>query len=257
MKQISRTTNPTDLRHVDRRHFLLRASDDAKGRVFWLERFDHKAAGINAEAQIGCVASAGNTEQYFRLGTAGNPERTPRSIDELARDKPLRFRFSFHMPGDTRLVGFADGVRPVDEAGQLGGSLVDIEPCELGGVVWSLLMPEATHGPGEKPCVQVERSIFPTAQAAVSHPWFVALVMPEVMRQVALLVATEQGCLENDGVWLSGWAEFFRAMDVGQSPTESDDWHGWAEDVARRFANSGAMKRQMDWIVAEMNGEEA
>lgn len=257
MKQISRTTNPTGLHNVDRRHFLVRVSDDAGGRVFWLERFDHKAAGINAEARIGCVASAGSTEQYFRLGTAGGPERRPRSIDELARDKPLRFRFSFHMPGETRLVGFADGVRPADETGQLGGSLVDIEPCELGGLVWTIQMPTAMDGPGEKPCVQVERTIFPTAQAAVSHPWFVALVMPEVMRRVALLVAEEDGCLENDGTWLSDWAGFFTAMDVGPSPPEQEEWPDWAEQVARRFAGSGAMKHQVDRIVAEMNGEDA
>lgn len=257
MKQISRTTNPTGLRNVDRKCFLLRSSDACQGRVFWLERFDYKAAGIGPQALMSCVASAGSTEQYFRLGTAGDPVRAPLSIVELARDKPLRFRFSFHMPGETRLVGFADGIKPVDEAGQLGGSLVDIEPCDLGGVVWSISMPEATHGAGEKPCVQVERTIFPTAQAAVSHPWFVALVMPEVMRRVAVLVAKDQGCLDNDGVWLSDWAEFFMELDVGPSPPEEDEVLDWAEHVACRFASSGAMRHQIERILAEMKGDDA
>ncbi|MEA5669658.1 hypothetical protein VA603_19170 [Stenotrophomonas sp. MH1] len=254
MKQISRRTNPTDLKQLDRKHFTLRVADEVGvGRSFWIERFDHKAAGVPAMARMSCIAGAGSTEQYFELGDASAFQRKPMFINELARDKPLRFRFVFNLPGDVRLLGYVDGVQPVDEAGNLGGSLVDIHPMDLDGPLWLLALPSADD-PDDKPCLMVERSIFPTAQSAVAHPWFVALVMPEVMRQIAVAISENGGALEDDGSWMGKWKEYFNALGVSEVPDE-DALGDWAVSVAKRFAGSGPLRLQFERLAAEMQGE--
>lgn len=254
MKQISRRTNPTDLKQIDRKHFTLRVADEAGvGRSFWLERFDHKAAGLPPESRISCIAGAGSTEQYFELGDASAFQRKPAFINELARDKPLRFRFVFNLPGEVRLLGYADGVQPVDEAGNLGGSLVDIQPMDLEGPVWLLELP-TVDDPEGKPCLMVERSIFPTAQAAVAHQWFVALVMPEVMRQIAAVIAESIGALDDDGSWMGKWKEYFNSLGMHDAPDENAPGD-WATAAARCFAQGGQLRHQFDRIAAEMQGD--
>lgn len=257
MKQISRRTNPTGLSEVDRRHFSLRMNDDGKAeRTFWLERFDFKAAGIPAEALINCVATAGASEQYFTLGSASKFSKAARPVNELVRNKPLRFRFVFHMPGEKKLIGFADGVRPIDESGNLGGSLVDIFPTDLNGPVWELDLPAVGAEASAKPCILVERSIFPVAPAAVNHHWFVSLVMPEVMRRVALRIAEDSGALDNDDTWTGTWNAYIAQLDVGPPPEEEDDRvEEWAASVVRKFASTGQLRLQIDRLIGEMQGE--
>ncbi|HDS1633188.1 TPA: hypothetical protein QEL43_002846 [Stenotrophomonas maltophilia] len=259
MKQISRRTNPTGLNEVDRRHFSLRLSDDGKSdRTFWLERFDFKAAGIPSEAHISCVATAGTSEQYFQLGQASNFNRAASAVSELVRDKPLRFRFVFHMPGEKKLIGFADGVRAIDESGNLGGSLVDIFPADLNGPVWELDLPIANAEASAKPCIMVERTIFPTATVAVNHHWFVALVMPEVMRRVALRIAEDPGSLENDDTWTGTWKAYINQLGVDAPPDdEGDRIDEWAASVVQRFAATGQLRHQIDRLIGEMQGETA
>lgn len=258
MKQISRRTNPTNLNEVDRRHFTLRMSGGGDTeRTFWLERFDYKGAGIPSDALINCVATAGTSEQYFALGTASNFSRTARPITELVRDKPVRFRFVFHMRGEKKLLGFADGVRSLDESGNFGGSLVDIFPTELNGPVWELELPAASAEVTAKPCIYVERSIFPTAHVAVSHHWFVALVMPEVMRRVALRIAESPGSLHDDDTWTGTWKAYIDQLGAGEPPEDAEDrTEEWAASVVRKFTSTGQLKLQIDRLISEMQGEE-
>lgn len=257
MKQISRRTNPTGLNEIDRRHFSLRLSDDGKSdRTFWLERFDFKAAGIAPEVLINCIATSGSSEQYFALGAVSNFSRTARSINELVRNKPVRFRFVFHMPGEKRLIGFSDGVRPIDESGNLGGSLVDIFPTDLNGPVWELELPSANAEASAKPCILVESSIFNVAQAAVNHHWFVSLVMPEVMRRVALCIAADPGSLDNDETWTGTWKAYIDQLNVGAPPEDEDDLiEDWAASVVRKFASTGHLRLQIDRLISEMHGD--
>lgn len=259
MKQISRRTNPTGLNEVDRRHFTLRMSDDGKSeRSFWLERFDFKAAGLAAGTMINCVATAGASEQYFELGTVSNFSRTARTVGDLVSDKPVRFRFVFHMPGEKRLVGFADGVRPIDESGNVGGSLVDIFPTDLNGPIWELELPAVNAEATAKPCILVERSVFPTATVAVGHEWFVSLVMPEVMRRVALRIAGDPGSLDDDDTWTGTWKAYIDQFGVGDPPDEDDDRvDEWAASVVRKFSSTGQLKLLIDRLISEMRGEGA
>lgn len=260
MGQITRTTNPTGLREIDRKHFVVRVKDDGPdGRIFWLDRFDHAAAKLHPSVHLGCVAHAGNTEEYFDLGSVADFNDAPLSLRSLATDKPLKFRFIFNNPGESLLIGYTDGVRALDEAGKLGSSLVDIEPTSLHGIAWKLTLPEGT-GAGEKPNVLVEKSLFPTAVSAVNHPWFGVLVMPEVMRQIAMSIAENPSALDDSESWVAPWADFISALGV-EPPAEfeEDDTPAqlaWADEVVGRFSAKGIFRHHMTKALAELDGEQ-
>ncbi|TDK30715.1 hypothetical protein [Luteimonas terrae] len=261
MGQITRTTNPTGLRQIDKKNFIVRVKDDGLGgRVFWIDYFNYLSAKLDATVQISCIAHAGNTEESFDLGSVSDFNKEPLSLRTLATDKPLKFRFIFNNPGESLLIGYTDGVRALDEAGKLGSSLVDIEPTSLHGVAWKLVLPEGT-GAGEKPNVLVEKSLFPTAVSAAGHPWFGVLVMPEVMRQIAMSIAENPSALDDSESWLAPWADFISSLDMEPSvELEEDDTIAqiaWADEVVHKFAGKGIFRHHMSNALAEMNGEKS
>lgn len=260
MGQITRTTNPTGLKQIDKKYFVVRVRNDvADGRAFWLDSFDYGAAKLDPSLQLGCIVHAGSTEEYFDLGSLSAFKKTPMNIRSIATDKPLKFRFIFNKPGESLLVGYTDGVRALDEAGNLGSSLVDIEPTDLCGIAWKLVIPEGM-GAGDKPNVLVERSLFPTAASAVNHPWFGILVMPEVMRQVAMEIAKAPSSLDDSETWIAPWSDFIAALGVNfPIEFEDDDISAqqiWAEEVVTKFAAKGIFKHHMSKALAEMEGEQ-
>jgi len=249
------------LRQIDKKHFIIRIKDDgAAGRVFWLDHFDFAASKLDAATQLSCIAHAGNTEEYFDLGSVSEFNGSPWSLRVLATDKPLKFRFLFNKPGESLLIGYTEGVRALDEAGKLGSSLVDIEPTSLHGTAWKLVLPEGT-GTGEKPNVLVEKSLFPTPISAASNPWFGVLVMPEVMRQIAMSIAGNPSALDDSESWIAPWADFIAALDI-EPPVDfdEDDTVGpiaWAQEVVDKFAAKGIFRHHMNMAFTEMDGQQS
>jgi hypothetical protein len=230
---------------------------DAEGhRIFWLERFDFARSGLRPGLNLACVAHAGSTEEYFELGKVDAPNHSTRPLLELAVDRPLRFRFLVYEEGDPLLVGYADNVRAATEAGELGNSLVDILPVDLGGCAWKLELPSLSAG-DEKPLLLVSRELFPTAAAAARDPWIAVLVMPEVMRQIARVFAEHPGCLTDENAWTGSWSAFLEAEGIPSPPdpsteNESDDWVG---EVVDTFCAKPSMKAQFILASRELSGE--
>lgn len=228
-----------------------------RGREFTVERIDYIAAGVKPGIRVSCIARAGSTEEYAELGPVESASTKPVRISHLAADRPLRFRFIFYRPGEPQLVAYCDGVRAEDDAGKLGSSLVDIEPAILGGPIWKLVLPEEGAGV-DKPNVLVERSVFPTAQSAVRHPWFGVLVIPEVMRQVATAAARQPDALDDSGSWLCHWSEFIDKLDVDRPAPDLDDaaQQSWVDEVVQRFTMRPAFREKLAIARAEMEGAE-
>ena len=257
MPKISRTTNPTDLKTLDAKLFSVRVQTNADGtRSFLLERFDFASSKLLPGLHISCIAHAGSTEEFFRLGTVENPHHTVNQLHELATDRPLKFRFLIHEQNNPKLVAFADNIRAVDESGLLGNSLVDIEPADLGGPAWKLDIPEISAS-ADKPVLLVERQLFPTAQAAARDIWIAVLVMPEVMRQIARKISNSLGSLEDNETWVYNWAEFLAVIGVSEIPEDADDdaKDGWVEEVVAAFCAKPSLRSQINRAIAELGGE--
>jgi hypothetical protein len=256
MAQMNRTTNPTNLTRLDKKLFTVRVRTSTNGsRSFWLEHFDFIASKLPIGSLLSCVAHAGNTEEFFSLGPVEAIDQSLKPLLNLSTNRPLKFRFIVHVKGSPLLVGFIDGVRAMDEAGLLGGSLVDIEPADLGGPVWRLALPENLHST-DKPVLLVERRLFPTALAAANDPWMAVLVMPEVFRQVAMQIAANADSLDDSTAWIFPWAEFIKRLGAGEIP-QSNGGHEhaeWAEDVVAGFCARTSMRGQLERAVAELGG---
>lgn len=257
MPQISRTTNPTGLKKLDAKLFGVRVQATTSARSFWLERFDHKLSQLPAGLQLSCIAHSGNTEEFFKLGTVDEPDHSAKLLRNLATNKPLRFRFVVHAPGDPKLIAFADGVRAVDDAGMLGGSLVDIEPADLKGAIWRLVIPPIVPS-ADKPVLMVEKSMFASAQAAANNAWIAVLVIPEVLRQIACAIAEKPSSLEDPETWVFPWAEFLHQLDSRDLPEDADinAREDWVESLVAGFCAKQAMRVQMDRVAIELNGGE-
>lgn len=256
MPQISRTTNPTGLRRLDSKLFTVRVrTGNAGERTFWLERFDLKASNLPAGLRLSCIAHAGNTEEFFKLGAIDALDHDLKPLENLATGKPLKFRFIVHAANDPLLVAFADGVRAVDEAGLLGSSLVDIEPADLHGAVWKLEIPHDLTA-ADKPVLLVERQLFTTAQAAANNTWIAVLVMPEVLRQIASAIARKVEALEDPATWMYHWAEFLKGLDAGELAEDADEQSriDWTDAVVSAFCAKASLRHQMDRATAELNG---
>ena len=256
MPQISRTTNPTGLKKLDAKLFCVRVQTSNNLRSFWLEKFEHVASGLPAGLRLSCVAHCGNTEEFFQLGTVDKPDLSARPLHKLATNKPLKFRFLIHAQGDPKLAAFADGVRAADDAGVLGGSLVDIELADLKGSGWRLVIQPLIVGE-DKPVLLVEKSLFTSVQAAANNPLIAVLVMPEVLRQIATAISKDSACLGDSAIWASSWSQYLLGLS-GQEPPDVDDdeeQKDWVESVVDGFCAKPALRAQMLHTANYLNGD--
>lgn len=257
MPKISRTTNPTNLKELDANCFSIRVSTAPDGvRSFWLSHFDLVKSALEPGLHLDCVAHAGSTEEFFQLGTVEKPKNDVLVLADLATDRPLKFRFMIYKPGEAKLIAFADNVRAVDETGQTGSSLVDIEPSDLRGPVWRLEIPELTAN-GDRPVLLVERQLFATAQAAAKDPWIAVLVMPEVMRQIAQVIVMNPGVLEDPESWAHPWGQYLVGFNVGEPPDEADEdsQENWVQAIVEAFCATPVLKNQMHQAMRELSGD--
>jgi hypothetical protein len=247
MPQISRTTNPTGLKKLDAKLFSVRVQTSNAERSFWLEKFEHVASGLPVGLRLSCVA---------HCGTVDKPDLSAKPLHKLATNKPLKFRFLIHAQGDPKLAAFADGVRAADDAGMLGGSLVDIELADLKGSSWRLVI-QPLIVDADKPVLLVEKSLFTSVQAAANNPWIAVLVMPEVLRQIATVISKDSACLDDSAIWASSWAPYLLGIS-GQEPPDADDddaQKDWVESVVDGFCAKPALRAQMLRTANDLNGE--
>lgn len=257
MPKISRTTNPTDLKELDGNCFSVRVTTSADGvRSFLLVKFDLAKSKLEPGLQLDCIAHSGSTEEFFQLGTVEQPKNETFILADLATDRPLKFRFMIYKVGEAKLIAFADNIRAVDDAGQIGSSLVDIEPANLMGPVWRLEIPQLT-ATGDKPVLLVERQLFSTAQAAARDPWIAVLVMPEVMRRIAEIIVDNPGGLEEPESWIFPWAQYLIGFNIGDPPEDADQdaKDNWITAVVSAFCTTPSLKAQMHQAMRELSGD--
>lgn len=255
MPAISRTTNPTGVLPVDSNALSLRVVKGNRAtdpKTVFIERFAPQKAGLLPSLRVACIATAGQTSQYFELGSVGAIDLGSKQLTELATDAALRFRVIFYEEHDCRVVAAADNIRALDES-QLSQSLVSIQPGALNGPLWKL---ELSDSKSENlPVVHVEEQMFASAKAAAASAEFVSYVLPEVLRQVAVKVAAEWDDLDREGSWLGKWADFLEGMNPADLDEMEDDMRdGWASECVELFCRRGHMSMSLTAVLMEANG---
>lgn len=253
MPAISRTTNPTRLKKIEKANASVRVVKGAgenSPRLLLIDRLDTSKSELPVGTRIACIASAGPTAQYFDLGTVESPTLKPQSLSELAADAAMSLRVIFYQAGDARILASMDGIRPLDD-GADSTSLVTIQPAPLDGPLWKLdLGPEWGD---ENPLLFVEETMFGNAKAAASNASFVAMVLPEVLRQIATRVF-EHGRDESDEAgWIARWQRFLDVI-YPTADQSDDDSEAWVTGCVKAFCHRGHMSVVIEQAKADIGG---
>lgn len=257
MPTISRTTNPTKVSSIQKGVISIRVAkmlgiDAAK--TFFVEHFDRSQISLSPATKVACIATAGQTAQYFELGSVEQLDTKAMALSELATDAPIRFRVVFYDVESSRVLAAADNIRTVDEDSS-SPSLVSIQPVPLDGPLWKLEMPDL--GADDHPVLLVEEKLFCSAKAAVAHPMFVSFVLPEVVRCIATKLVEAETDSIDEGSWLAPWFRFFSSINANPLADLSDsvDQEKWVNECVKAFCRRGQMATSIDAVLAEATGE--
>lgn len=258
MPTISRTNNPTKVETVGKDVISIRVakvpgSDNA--RTFFVEHFVRNKLDVPPATKVGCVAAAGQTTQYFELGTVDQLDIKAHALTELATDASIRFRVLFYDTDSSKILAAADNIRAVDDDTS-SPSLVSILPVPLEGPLWKLELSDTSSD--AQPVLLVEEKLFSSAKAAAASPMFVSFVLPELARAIARRIVTEGvDDPEDASSWLTPWVRFFAsinpsALDEGTSDVEDDE--KWIDDCVKAFCRRGQMALSIDAVLNETEG---
>lgn len=259
MPTISRTSNPTKVEKLAKGALSIRVGKvpgAAATRNFFVEHFDRDQIGLPPATSVACVAAAGQTTQYFELGTVDQLQTRSFALTELATDASIRFRILFYDFETSKVLASADNIRAVDENSS-SPSLVSIEPAPLNGPLWKLELPDA--GADDRPVLLVEEKLFSSAKAAVAHPMFLSFVLPEVVRSVASKVAEENAETSDEDSWLAPWVRFFSSINSKELDDSSEkiDKEEWVDECVKAFCRRGQMAASIEAVLSEATGETA
>ena len=257
MRAINRKNNPTGLISVDSSVLSIRVNKGMRPsdpKTFSVERFVVNKAGLLGSLHVACLAMAGQTAQYIELGTVAQIDKRPKPLSELASDAAVRFRVIFYEAHNSRIVGAAENVRPLDEDDS-SHSLVSIQSGKLDGPLWKLELSDATSE--NHPVVHVEEQLFGSAKAAAANYEFVAFVLPEVFRQIAARIAREYEQVDADASWMGKWIEFFNTMNPTslEDLAEGDRLDDWIDACVEQFCQRGNMAIALNAMLADARGE--
>lgn len=182
----------------------------------------------------------------FHCGTVAEPTIPfSAALTELDDGDSVAFRVKVVDEREAigKLLGVADGLRPVDSADESGSriALLPTRHADLGELPWRVSF-ETVESFGV--VLEVNRTIEDRA-AFVSRPQFRQLVLPAVVREIlvrALLVEDYRGPASLDG-WREDWVRFVcRTVPNGpDSPPPADDRATileWVDEAIAAFARS-------------------
>lgn len=231
MPRMTRRSNPTGLAEIANKNLQINLLDLGHERQFSLARLDCSDKSIPNDARVICVARSGSSSLRFDLGRADSWDRTSKSLAELDASAPLSFRVLIRPSDSARLLASAENVRLRDQA--QGESLIPIEVADLGQLAWRLDL-DSESGP----ILLVNRSVYPSAAIAENDAQFVALVLPEAVRQICDRLADETDGLEDEADWRFQWVDWLTGLGVQLPPPDQDEaLDRWCADIVMRFCD--------------------
>jgi len=244
MGRLSARSNPTGLRELERKRVSVAVTEMGGSRTFTVDRLDLEGTGLAHDLKVIVMARAGNTSLRYEMGTASGLIRESRSIDGLDRSKPLRFRILLHGEDEPKLAASIENLRPRDDS--QSESLLPMEAADLGERLWKLLIND------DGPVLQFNSAVFPSAAGAENFVPFVTLVLPEALRQVMEWIASEPGCLDDEGApqhsW-SGWLKKFRAEPPPEDGEDKEAIAAWCnqmvDDFCRHFRLASLLRAEL------------
>jgi len=180
----------------------------------------------------------------FSCGTVSAPKFSGRRILEgLDSNALVRFRVKV-VDKKGRIVAVADNIIPrrVEEEAADRLCLLPVDFVDLGHAIWRLDLES------DWPTLQLNKNMEDIREVARSDNTFLALVFPEVVRQVFYKIIVEEDHTDPEtdpDEWMSGWLRF--AVDLlgkkqmpssGQSEPIKQEKLKWIEDAVEAFCSN-------------------
>jgi hypothetical protein len=244
MSRLSTRSNPTGLLEIDKKRINISVDEVEGRRHFILRKLDLTELKLAEDLVLVCMARCGKTSQRVDMGTVGSWRRESIPLEGLDKSGRLEFRILVHAADSPKLIASAESLRLLEE-GQ-SESLIPMEPAALGELLWRLDINEGG------PVLKYNSDVFQSAAVAENYLPFVALVLPEVFRQILRKIAEDYGkCLDDEGDPLSGWSGWLEANSAGRPSGNEDEEvdYEWCDNVVRifceRFRFAGQMKEML------------
>lgn len=254
-----RRLNFTGRRSIARRRITIRLHASAHGAYGFSADYDLAGLGFPADASV--LVEAYNALSYMRFdfGTVG----ARRDPDDLqlweVTPRPLpRFRLKVvDRSGSTGLLlGVADRIVALREEQDPGERqpLLPVDFCDLGERVWRLDL-------SDWPVLELNQRIDGIVDEARTGDGFLALVYPEVVRQILYAIVIEQEQTDpdfDDSEWTSLWLRYVCALPGVSRPPGGMSLHAraereaWLEETVQAFCRAREVRRR---FTATLGGE--
>lgn len=211
--------------------------------------------GIALPSDAGIVIEAQRQTRFMRLscGTVSTPDLPAgAALTEFDVAEGLHFRVK--VVGVTgadegKILAAADGLIATSEGDTAGRTaLLPFRPAPLGQRLWKL---EATEG--DWPALLINESVADWHQFART-PSFQALVLPEVLRQIAIWVVEQLDDAQEEDTPAGAWRQFlsgFGQDPVEVAPDDEDERAGWARDWAEEIADKFSRRHKFRDVLAQ------
>jgi hypothetical protein len=249
---VIRRFNYTDRKRIpsDRVDFQIRPSDGAPS---FDARLDLTGLELPTTSRVYVEAYYKSSLQRFDFGTVASVV-TPGTtvLDQVDQGNLIYFRVKVV---DTdgkhgRLVAEVDGLHAAGRTGANRFCILPVNFVDLGEQLWRL-----SFAP---PQPVLEVNSFSGAEGFVrSDPMFMALVYPEVVRQVLRNILIDSDLDDLDGLneWQDRWVRFaktFHPEEIPASGADDDDARTrWVEEVVRCFCEKLKMRTRLVEAIAQ------
>lgn len=247
---MKKTFNYTGRRKIDRKDVSVVLRED---RGDWVFDADLRLAEYRfpRNAEVWIEAHRQNLWMQFPWGTVSaiHPPQN-RRLTEFDVPDGILFRVRVVQPPGQehhKLLGEADGILfiKVGESNAERRPLLEPVPDALDQLLWKLDIES------DPPRLLVNRDARPTWKEMARTPHFIALVYPEVLRQLLSYVLITDQWIDDDEEtgWQSDWIRFAKLLGGLASPPPPADREGrqtWIDEAVSAFARRHQLKQTWD-----------
>jgi len=260
MRRISRHFNYTDRVRIpaSKIHVEIERGEDGKYRCI-VKKLDLTEHGRHAEeawkaAHVVVEARRVSMGLYYKqvIGTVAETQQkkpiTPIELAEFPDESEIVFRFKVVDP-DKKLLGEIDGIRTGERAETEREPLIPLIPTDLKEELWRVDASDEAVGPR----VLVNKCLPNASGLLMRDPIVRGLILPQIVRQVLMLVATTE---QESEPWAANWISFADRLGHSELPNAADDEavRDWVNDVVESFTASHKMASTAE---IHMRAEEA
>lgn len=234
MRSTRRTLNFTNRIKIEATHMQVVAREDG-GRGFLqvlkLDLSEYEIAEGSPIVLEAKISRYGN----FRLELGATPSPNLASHLEIPKEffSSAEVRIKVLEPnGSGKIVAFAEDVEvDIPETSGIRSMLPTIKVASFSHRVWRL------KADANGFCIELNQN-FPHVDEVTRSKEFLAIVIPDIIRQIAISIVSEDCPVSQHKV--EKWQALFRAVHPDRNDLQTSEPENWADEVAEAFSKSEA-----------------